>query len=115
MNVEAYIAYHLFNVDGAGMQPYHQVAQAGMHFEGGMYGLRTRYLGYITGDSDLVEGVIDALGAWKVMQLTASEAIAWSDEALPVNTRNSESGEYFGPAGLDGEGRIVRPTQVTPW
>ncbi len=114
MNVIAYLTYQLFNVDGAGHQPYHQVAQSGMEFEGGIYRRGERYLGYIIGDATLVADTMEALKTWGAVELTASEAMYWAEQATPVNTMNKD-GDYIGSAEIDGEGRIARPTAGTAW
>ena len=116
-DVMGYVTYHLLNLTGQGFQPYLQVADYGMEFEGGYYGINHRYLGYLLGDKANVDAVVAALTAWRVQELTPNEALAWADEALPVNTQVEDMGKtkYVGPAGLDAEGRVQKPLSDTPW
>ena len=116
-DVRAYVTYHLLNLEGQGLQPYHQVADYGMEFEGGHYGINHRYLGYLLGDATKVEDEIAALTAWRVQELTPNEALAWADEASPVNTpvEEMEETKYVGPAQLDAQGRVQKPLSDTPW
>ena len=118
MSVAAYVTYHLFNIDGAGYQPYYQVAQMGMEFSGGFWKQNEIYFGYLIGDSNKVRDTVKALSPWRVDQLTEAEALAWSEAAQPVDTQTEEPEggiQYIGPAGLDTNGFVVRPLSSTPW
>ena len=118
MSVVAYVQYHLLNLDGAGMQPYHQVTQGGMIFDGGYYRRAGKYLGYIFGETELAADTIAAMSPWRVMELTASEALAWAEEVQPVNTAIDDidgGTQYVGPAEINEAGRVHRPLSDTPW
>ena len=118
MSVAAYITYHLLYLDGDGLQPYHQVAQMGMQFLGGLWKQGEVYFGYLIGDASKVAETIKALSAWGGEQLTEAEALAWSEAALPVNTEEQGAEgnvQYVGPAEYDVHGYIVRPSSDTPW
>lgn len=117
MSVEAYLQYHLLNLDGAGYQPYHQVAQAGMKFDGGHYAKNGKMLGYLIGDDGWVTDTVVALSPWHVLQLTPNEALAWAEEVVPVNTvvENAAGTRYVGAAEFDTGGRVTQPLSETPW
>jgi len=114
MAVAAYITYHLLNLEGAGYTPVHQVQQMGMQFSGGLWKQGEVYFGYLIGDVTKVDDTINALSPWRIRQLTESEALAWSEAAVPINT-TTEEGEYIGPAEIDDDGYIMRPLSKDPW
>ena len=112
-----YIQYHLLNLDGSGLQPGHQAAQMGVVFHGGHYVKGGRYLGYLVGDPDSIVNAVTALSPWRIIELSSSEALAWAEEVVPINTvLDDMSGpRYAGPAELDGRGWVVQPLSDTPW
>lgn len=118
MPVAAYVTYQLLFIGGAGYQPHGQVKAAGMEFEGGLFSRGNRRLGYLIGDPADVEETVAALAAWGVRLLTSTEALAWSEGALAVDTpfRDDLRGmkKYVGSAEFDAEGRIHRPLRDTP-
>lgn len=113
-NVAAYITYYLLNLDGAGIQPAHQVAQMGMRFSGGLWKRGEAYFGYLIGDADKVADTLAALSAWGARRLAEAEALAWSEAALLINVEASimDDGDiqYIGPAEIDVRGYIQRPS-----
>lgn len=118
-NVMGYVSYTLLNLDGVGHQPYNTLAQIGMGFEGGLFGRGGRMLGYLVGESAKVDLALTVLSPWLVDRMTSAEALLWSEESLPINSRTPEGpglqSKYVGPAELDAGGRIVRPLADTPW
>ena len=110
--VAAYITYRLLNFDGVGHQPIQQVMACGMSLEGGYYTKEGRYMGYLVGDVGKVAETVAALAAWDAQELTESEAKAWSETVLPVNTVDLE-GKYVGRARADSNGRIERPLSAS--
>lgn len=118
MAVVGYITYSLLNIAGSGYQPHQQVASQGMGFEGGHFSIGNRMLAYLIGDSGDVSNTVASLNAWLVQELTPSEALAWADDALPVNTvvEDVDGGtQYVGPAEFDAEGRINKPLSDVMW
>ena len=117
MSVQAYLQYHLLNLDGAGHQPYHQVAQAGMSFEGGHYARDGKILGYLSGDAGRVTDTIAALSPWRVLQLTPNEALAWAETVVPLNSEIEmpDGTRYVGAAEFDADGRVTQPFSEAPW
>ena len=111
--VTGYITYVLLCINGEGHQPYAQVANSGMALEGGMYGINGRMLGYLIGDPDKVEDVVQSLAMYAAKRLSPEEAMDWVDRCTPVNTivhdMMGQTQKYVGSAYLDGEGRISKP------
>jgi len=88
-----------------------------MNFEGGQYSKDGKYLGYLSGDAGRVTDTVAALSAWRILQLTPNEALAWAEEVVPVNTQieSPEGVRYVGEAEFDAEGRIIQPLAETQW
>lgn len=111
--VTGYITYVLLCINGEGHQPYAQVANAGMALEGGMYGINGRMLGYLVGDPDKVEDVVQSLAMYAARRLSPEEAMEWVDRCAPVNSvvhdMMGKTEKYVGYACLDAEGRVSKP------
>ncbi len=114
MSVATYVTYQLLNIEGSGMQPYYQVAQGGMEFDGGHFGVEGRYLGYLLGNPSRVKDTLKALRPWGVVELTESEAMQWAETSVPVNTLDI-NGRYLGAVSIDVGGRITRSSAGSPW
>lgn len=110
-----YVTYRLLYIRGEGHQPYWQLSQVGVQFEGGLFKFNDRMLAYLSGDN--VTDVLNAASAWGMQEITGAEALTWSETALPVNTEVDDLGtlKYVGPAEFDADGRIVRPLSETLW
>ena len=115
-----YIAYHLLFVEGRGLTPAEQSVAMGAQFDGGYFTYGNRMLAYlIANDAKTLDMAIASLTAWRVQELTSSEALAWSEEAWPINSIMSlpprETAQYVGPAQIGADGRIERPLRGEPW
>lgn len=112
----AYITYRLLFLEGIGHQPYHQVASLGFKFEGGMMGINGRMMGYLHGKGsekdEEIDEVVSALSAWDARRITKSEAMVWSDNAVPEGTvmegMPGVNTVIVGKATSDLDGRIVK-------
>ena len=111
--VTGYITYVLLCINGEGHQPYAQVANSGMALEGGMYGINGRMLGYLIGDPDKVEDVVQSLAMYAAKRLSPEEAMDWVDRCTQVNSvvhdMMGKTEKYVGYACLDAEGRVSKP------
>lgn len=114
-----WIEYSLFFSNGEGTQPYVVVAPFGVGFDGGYCVEAGRYRGRLFGTAEQIADALTALTNFAVTLLTDTEIIAIVERCIPINTTlprppNAPT-KYLGPASVDADGRIVRPTSSTPY
>lgn len=113
-----WIEYSLFFLNGQGQQPYETLAALSAHFDGGYYTENGRYRGRLTCDEDRLTDTVASLNIFGARQLSNTDIIAIAERVQPINsTVQTEPGNsdvlYLGPASVDAELSIVRPTSVT--
>jgi len=68
------IRYSLFWFKGEGHSPVHQIIQNGLSFDGGHYLTNGCMLGYLTGDQEAIDDVVDKLSAYNAIALDETMA-----------------------------------------
>lgn len=105
-------------MNGVGNQPYETLVPLGVGFDGGYYVHDGRYRGRLTGTEEQINNAILSMAMFGVAALTDAAFLTIVETLQPTNTEvTTPTGdvEYLGPATLDSEGRVVRPTSPTPF
>jgi hypothetical protein len=115
-----WIEYSLLFLNGQGTQPYETLAALGAHFDGGYYTETGRYRGRLTCDADRLADIVASLSIFGARILTTDELLTIVERVQPINSVTMEVPNdtdvlYLGPASLDDELRVVRPTSPTPF
>ena len=115
-----WIEYSLLFLNGQGTQPYETLAALDAHFDGGYYTENGRYRGRLTCDENRLVDTVASITVFGARILTNDELLTIVERVQPINSvtmqiPNDTDVLYLGPASLDDELRVVRPTSPTPF
>lgn len=85
-----YVKYNLiWKKDGEGEQPYTTLSSMGVTFEGGVVvNSQNEYFGYLDGADAECTAAIAACEAFNMIALTQTQALAFVQDAVPLNTEH---------------------------